>query len=85
MRYRNRFGSSNRFDNYRSMTAKYAGQCSVGESCTAKIAKGDHIGYNASNRKVCCVDCWRKWCNENAEAAQHEARYPQCCDSFEMG
>ena len=64
MRYRD----SDRFDNYRTIIAKYN---SIG-FCGHEIKKGDEAGYNPSLQKVRCSACWHKWAAENREAQAYE-------------
>ena len=49
--------TSDYFDNYRDILAKFD---STG-SCGHAIAKGDAIGYNPRNRKTSCATCWHRW------------------------
>lgn len=57
-----------RFDNYREITARFAGT----GLCGHPIAKGDRIGFNRRHGTR-CAECWRKWVAENAAAAADEA------------
>jgi hypothetical protein len=85
MAWKARYGKlamADRFDNYRGILSRYAGQCEYGK-CTTKFPKGVFIGYHPGLKKVVCPDCWNKWQSENAEAALHEANNPQCCDGPE--
>jgi hypothetical protein len=83
-RYRNsRFNSSaDRFDNYRTIIARFG---SVG-SCGHAISEGDSIGYHRGLRKTICTECWSKWVQENIEAAAYEQQYcpePDCFEPME--
>lgn len=64
------YRSSNRFDNYGTITARFD---SIG-SCGHPITKGETIGYNPRAKKAVCPDCWRRWQAEN-EAAEADERF----------
>ncbi len=66
--------NSNRFQNYREITAKFD---SVGK-CGHAIKKGDVIGYHRQHGTQ-CPDCWQRWKAENAEADAIESGYMPCC------
>jgi hypothetical protein len=79
MRYNRR---SNRFDNYREITARFD---SVATACGSTapgghaIKTGDRIGYLPGRALTMCSDCWARWVAENREADAIEAGYmPQC-------
>ncbi len=55
--------SQDRFQNYRTITAKFA---SIGK-CGHPIAKGDTIGYHRIHGCQCPA-CWQRWTAENQEA-----------------
>ena len=66
--------NSDRFDNYREITARFD---STGK-CGHLIRTGDRIGWNRKHGAQ-CADCWAKWTVENREADLIEAGYmPQC-------
>ena len=62
MRYRTM--STDRFDSYREIDARFDSDGSCGHT----ISKGERIGWNPRNKKTQCAACWSKWCAENAEA-----------------
>jgi hypothetical protein len=64
--------SLDRYDNYRQITARFAGQA----TCGHPIRKGDVIGWNVRLHKTQCADCWRKWSAEVREEAAAEAGIP---------
>jgi len=66
---------ADRFDNYRTITARFD---SMG-SCGHPIKAGDRIGYNPRVHKALCAECWRVWQAENAEADRLEANPGTCC------
>ena len=59
--------SQDRFDHYRSITARFN---STGK-CGHPIKKGDQIGYHRTHG-CRCADCWAKWSSENREAEMQE-------------
>lgn len=61
------------FNAYRELTAKRAGPADCKPGHMIKV--GDHIGWNANNKKTQCSDCWRKWKDENAAADAQERGY----------
>ena len=66
---------SDRFPNYRTITAKFD---STG-SCSHPIRQGDVIGWNPRAKRTQCAACWRAWVAENREADAIEAGYmPNC-------
>lgn len=66
--------SSNRFDNYREITAKFP---STG-ACGHAIAQGDTIGWH-NKHGAYCQACWTKWRAENREADAIEQGYMAQC------
>lgn len=60
--------TADRFDNYRTITARFA---STGK-CGHPIKQGDTIGYNKQHGCQCAA-CWERWSAENAAAAADEA------------
>lgn len=61
--------NADRFKHYRGIEAKFD---STG-TCGHPITKGDNIGYNGGNSTTRCAECWRRWYEENAEAARMES------------
>jgi hypothetical protein len=59
-----RYSSIDRFDNYRTIEARFD---SLG-SCGHQIRRGDQIGYNPRNKRTQCPACWARWTAENREA-----------------
>ena len=68
--YRNN-RSSDRFDNYREIDARFA----FTGTCGHDIPKGSRIGWHPTLKKTQCADCWSRWVSENAEAAMMERGY----------
>jgi hypothetical protein len=64
--------SRDRFDNYRSIVARFASLA----ACGHQVKAGDPIGYNPRLKKTVCTDCWRRWVAENAEAEVYESNLP---------
>jgi len=60
--------SAERFDNYREITAKRAGDA----TCGHVILVGDPIGWNPRTKNTQCDACWARWTRENIEAEQAE-------------
>lgn len=69
-----------RFNDYREITAKYAGKSTA---CGSKVGGheitiGDLIGHwfgkgGISPTKTMCAACWSSWCCENQAADYDEA------------
>ena len=57
-----------RYQDYRPITARYAGRCSALD-CGGTVVKGDSILYNAQLRKLLCTPCSLRWEREVAAEA----------------
>lgn len=66
-----------RFNQFREITAKHDGQGCLNHSTGPHaVSKGDRIGYAKPYRRakatIVCVECWRTWAFENADAESME-------------
>jgi len=63
-----------RFQNYRTITARFASKA----TCGHEIKAGDQVGYNPRLKpaKTVCAECWRRWVAENCEAEMYEFNLP---------
>lgn len=59
--------SSNRYDSYRSITARKAAK----GACGHPIVAGDRVGWHRLHGAQ-CEQCWMRWSDENQEADRME-------------